>query len=151
MATTAEKLVVRSSTTVELARYTGDAVGTYRTIVPRGSVSINDGRGTQTYADFSSAMGAIATQYADGDRTVSVTFNTYLIPSDAAYTDAYDAYDDGANVALRITFKERVGNAAAVRHFRGSLNQFHETGNQDGAAEASISFVASSKIAPVTP
>lgn len=147
----AEKLVVRSTTTVELARYTGDAVGTYRTIVPRGSVSISDSRGTQTYADFSSAMGALASQYADGDRTVSVSFNTFLIPSDAAYTDAYDAYDDNANVALRITFKERVGAASVVRHFRGSLNQFNETGNQDGAAEASISFVASSKIEPVTP
>lgn len=143
-----QKLVIRSGIKVEVARYTGATLGAFTGITPRGSVSVNSQFGTQTYSDFSSALGAIAAMAPDGDRTVSVTFNTFLIPSDTAYTDLYEAHDTAEEFVLRVTFTERGGVANLVRQYKGYAPSFNETGNQDGAAEASVTFNASSKYVP---
>lgn len=147
MSVDTQKLVVRSGVKVEIARYTGGVLGTYSIIHPRGSVTVNSSYGSQTYADFTTALTDIAAMAPDGQRTASVTFNTYLIPTDTSYTNLYDAHDDAEEIALRVTFTDRAGSAtAAVRSFKGYLMSVNETGNQDGAAESSITFNASAKL-----
>lgn len=149
MAVDTQKLVVRSGVKVELARYTGTTLGTFGPITPRGSVQVNSGFGTQTYADFSTALGVIAPMAPDGDRTVSVTFNTFLVPSAAVYEDVYEIHENAEEFVLRVTWTDRAGTGTAVRQYKGYIPTLNETGNQDGAAEAAITFNASAKY--VTP
>ncbi len=150
MAVNPDKLVVRTSTTLEFARYTGTTLGTYAPFTPRGSVTVTDQRGTVVYSDFSSALGAIATQTADGDRTVGLSFTAYLIPSDTVFDGMNTAYEANEAVSFRITGKERVGTETFAKAYKGFLNNFSFTLNQDGAAEVNVSFVASQTLA-VTP
>lgn len=150
MAVDPDKLVVRTTTDIDFARYTGTTLGTYANLTPRGSVTLTDQRGTVTYSDFSSALGDIATQTADGDRTISLSFTAYLIPSDPVFVDMYDAYDDNGAVAIRIKAKERVGTTSFDKAFKGFLSVFNVTYSQDGAAEVAVTFVGSARLA-VTP
>lgn len=144
-----QRLVVRSGVKVEVARYVAGVLGSFTAITPRGSVSVNSAFATNTYTDFGSALGVIAAVAPDGDRTVSVTFNTFLIPSDTAYTDLYAAHEAAEELVLRVTFTERDTVGAVVRAYKGYVPSFNETANQDGAAEASITFNASSKYVAV--
>lgn len=140
------KLVVRTKAKLEFAPYTGSTLGTFIAVTPRGSVQVSDQRGTQTYADFSSALGAFAAQTADGDRTASLSFTAFLIPSDATFQAMLTAYENNDPCAFRVRAGERVGTEVFVRAYQGFLNNFSYTLNQDGAAEVSIAFVASSRL-----
>lgn len=140
------KLVVRSKARLEFAPYTGATLGAFVAVTPRGSVQVSDQRGTQTYADFSSALGAFAAQTADGDRTASISFTAFLIPSDTTFTAMLGTYEDNAPCAFRVIAGERVGAVEFVRAYQGFLNNFSYTLNQDGAAEVSVAFVASARL-----
>jgi hypothetical protein len=147
-----EKLVIRTNVKVEIAPDDGGEPGTYVEITPKGSVSINDSRGSFTVSDFGQAMTDIDAQITNG-RTVGVSFNANLVPSDTAYTGTYAKYDNGDIVYLRVTFGDQQETPATIiRRFKGRLNQWNETANQDNVAEAAINFLAMSKYTdPVTP
>lgn len=151
MAFEPEELVRRSGVKVEVAPDDGGEPGTYVEIVPQGSVSITDSRGTYTVADFSTAANKFDPQFTNG-RTGSIGFSALLVPSDAAYLAAYGMYDNDSKGYMRITFEDEQDTPASiVRRFKGRFNQWNETGNQDNVATAAVNFLVSGKYTDPTP
>lgn len=146
-----QKLVPRNPNVIEFNLMTGStAPTTWLHIVPRDNVSVTDNTGMQTYSDFGTAMGAIAAMAPDGDRTVSISFSAYMIPGDAAFEAAFDAYENRKLVAFRENGKGRDGVETFVQTYTGFIAPFNRTYNKDGVAEVNITFNASAKL-PVTP
>lgn len=147
--TKVEKLVPRNPNALQFALYTGTLPTVWQTIVPKGNVSVSDAIGTTTYPDFASALGQIAAMATDGFRTVSISFSAYLIPGDAPFLAAFDAYKNTKQVAFRERGIARDGVAAEFAQvYVGFISSFNRTYNETGVAEVALTFGASADITP---
>lgn len=146
-----QRLVPRNTAALQFALYAGAVPTTWLTIVPKGSISVTDSIGTQTYPDFGTALGALAAMAPDGQRTVSVSFTAYLIPGDAPFETAFTAYKTTDEIAFREQAISRDGTETFSQIYTGFISQFNRTYNQDGVAEVALTFGASADITPATP